>query len=70
MKKQIFAALAALALTFAAQQSAGASDAAPVTVDNYGRKVTVTEMPQRARSTTTAAARCPSTPPSTRGCPS
>ena len=47
MKKQIFAALAVLALTFAAQQSAGASDAAPVTVDNYGRKVTVTETPQR-----------------------
>ena len=47
MKKQIFAALAALALTFAAQQGAGASDAAPVTVDNYGRKVTVTETPQR-----------------------
>ena len=38
MKKQIFAALAALALTFAAQQGADASDAAPVTVDNYGRR--------------------------------
>ena len=47
MKKQIFAALAALALTFAAQHGASASDAAPVTVDNYGRKVTVTETPQR-----------------------
>ena len=47
MKKQIFAALAALALTFAAQQGADASDAAPVTVDNYGRKVTVTQTPQR-----------------------
>ena len=47
MKKQILAALAALALTFAAQQGADASDAAPVTVDNYGRKVTVTQTPQR-----------------------
>ena len=50
MKKQIFAALAALALTFAAQQGASASDAAPVTVDNYGRKVTATETPQRVLS--------------------
>ena len=47
MKKQILAALAALALTFASQQGADASDAAPVTVDNYGRKVTVTQTPQR-----------------------
>ncbi len=47
MKKQIFAAFAALSITFAAQQSASASDAAPVTVDNYGRSVTVAETPQR-----------------------
>ena len=47
MKKQIFAALAALAITFAAHPAVQAADYAPVTVDDYGRKVTVTAMPQR-----------------------
>ena len=47
MKKQIFAALAALAITFAAHPAVQAADYAPVTVDDYGRKVTVTAMPQK-----------------------
>lgn len=47
MKKQIFAALAALAITFAAQHTARAADASPVTADNYGRSVTVAQTPQR-----------------------
>ncbi len=47
MKKQIFAALAALSILFAAQPAAHAGGGAPVTVDNYGRKVTVTAAPQR-----------------------
>lgn len=47
MKKQIFAALAALSILFAAQPAAHAGSGAPVTVDNYGRKVTVTAAPQR-----------------------
>lgn len=47
MKKQIFAALAALSMLFAAQPAARAGSGEPVTVDNYGRKVTVTAPPQR-----------------------
>lgn len=47
MKKQIFAALAALSILFAAQPAAHAGGGAPVTVDNYGRKVTMTAAPQR-----------------------
>ncbi len=46
MKKNIFAALAAFALAFAAQPRLCA--AAPVTVDNYGRSVTITSTPERA----------------------
>lgn len=48
MKKQIFAALAALSILFSAQPAAHAGGGAPVTVDNYGREVTVAWTPRRA----------------------
>lgn len=46
MKYKIFAALAALCLILTARQCAAAGYA-PVTVENYGRMVTVREMPSR-----------------------
>ncbi|OUO92807.1 ABC transporter substrate-binding protein [Cloacibacillus sp. An23] len=46
MKSRLFTALAAFAVILAARPAA-ASGYQPVTVDNYGRKVTVTSMPQR-----------------------
>lgn len=48
MKKRIFAALAALSILFSAQPAAHAGGGAPVTVDNYGREVTVARTPRRA----------------------
>ena len=47
MKSKLFAAFAALAVILSAHHSAHAADGASVTVDNYGRKVTVAETPRR-----------------------
>ena len=47
MKKQILAAFAALSVILGASCAAQAAEGAPVTVDNYGRRVTVTETLQR-----------------------
>ena len=47
MKKQILAALAAVAMILSQQRCAHAAEGEAVEVDNYGRKVTVAQTPQR-----------------------